>query len=318
MFHLLAQEPVPSPGNIIPQFADAVLTEVDHGRQVIRIVTEWLTQQGMAFLINVLIAGVLVIVGAYLIRLLVFSTRKAIQKSTRPNELLEAFVCNVIHKVGWVLLGMLVLQRLGINAAPLIAGASVMGVVIGFACQDSLANLAAGMMIALNHPFKVGDFVSGGGVEGSVAELNIMATTLLTIDNKRVTVPNKVIWGTPITNFSAMERRRLEITVGVTYNTDVAKVKQVAQAVLRANPMILSEPPPLVEILSLNESIVTFVMRPWCKPSDYWPAYFATTTAIKEAFDKNGITVAYPGRVIHLRQDSALPPVRDSDRTATS
>ena len=307
MFYFLAQQT----NNAVQHVSHAVVQQVE---DVVKAKT-WLMQHGAEFLVDMLVASLLCLAGAYVIRMLVFSVRKAIQKSGRTNVLLETFICNAVKKICWVILIMLVLQKLGINMAPLLASVGVMGIVIGFACQDSLANLAAGMMIALNHPFKVGDFVSGGGAEGFVVELNMMATTLLTGDNKKVTVPNKVIWATPITNFFAMPCRRVEVAVNIAYGSDITKVKQVAQEVLRHNRMILTDPPPMVEVMTLGNASLCFVIRPWCKPTDYWDVLFYTTAAVNDAFVKNGIRIALPEQIIHTQRDITLVPARDGDRT---
>ena len=279
---------------------------------------EWLTKVGWPFVLShVLPACLLCLGGAYLIRVLTFSTRKALQKSDRVNPLLQTFICSAVHKVGWVILLILVLQRLEIlpSITPIIAGLGLTSVVIGFACQDSLANLAAGMMIALNHPFKVGDFVSTGGIEGFVSEQNMVATILLTGDNKKITVPNKVVWASPITNYTAMDCRRVEIALNIPYGADIPKVRQVVLETLQRNPMILSDPPPMVEIMAFGNASLCLVIRPWCRPPDYWLVLFHTTAAINEAFAKNGIRIALPEQIVHLRQDAAPAPVRDGDRT---
>ncbi|MCL2105303.1 MAG: mechanosensitive ion channel family protein [Kiritimatiellaeota bacterium] len=296
--------------------SDAVLSEVDHGRQLLYKMIEWFAQNGAAFIIHALVACVILLVGTYVIRALVFSTRKALQKSGRVNVLLESFFCNVTHKIGWIILLMLVLQKLGIEVGPLVAGVGVVGFIVGFACQESLANLAAGVMIALNQPFRVGDFVSAGGVDGSVTELNMMATTLLTPDYKRITVPNKVIWGSSITNFSDTERRRVEIKVGIVYGSDIAKAKRVALDTFRENPLILADPPPAVEVAELGTYSVNLVLRPWSKPSDYWNVHFSSTVAINDAFVRNGIQIAFPEQIVRLRNDAPAPSLAcDGDRT---
>ncbi|MCL1919635.1 MAG: mechanosensitive ion channel family protein [Kiritimatiellaeota bacterium] len=315
MFHFLAQQPAAATEEVANHMVKVVQKEVNNVQKMTETIIEWFVKNSAQFFLDVLIACVIALVGAYLIRLLTFSTRKLLQKSHRVNELIEVFICSVVQKVAWGILLMLILQRLGINVAPLIAGVGVMGFIIGFACQESLANLAAGMMIALNQPFKVGDFVLAGEVQGSVTELNMMATTLLTPDYKKITVPNKVIWGSPITNYSAMGRRRVEITVGIAYSASIEKAKQVALDTLRANPLVLTDPAPIAEVVSFGDSSVNFVLRPWCKPSDYWAVHFAVTRAIKEAFDKNGIEIPFPNRTVHLLQGTAPSPVHDGDRT---
>lgn len=293
---------------------DAVRDEVNHGKALVAKMFEWLALNGAQFVLDVIIASVICLVGMYLIRVITFSVRKAIERSGRSNVLFDSFICGVIHKLGWAILLMLILQRLRVNTAPLIAGLGVTGFIVGFACQESLANLASGMMVVLNQPFKVGDFISAGGVDGTVTELNMMATTLLTSDYKRITVPNKVIWGSSITNFSAMDRRRVEVLVGITYGSSIAKAKQVALDTLRAHPLVFADPAPIAEVLSLADSSVNLVLRPWCKPSDYWTVHFEMTRAIKEAFDRNGIAIAFPERVVHLLHETPPTLAQDGDR----
>ena len=129
----------------------------------------------------------------------------------------------------------------------------------------------------------------------------MMAATLATADYKKVVVPNKVIWGTPITNYTAMDRRRVEVAVSIAYGADIGKAKRVALDVLRANPLVLQDPAPIAEVLSLGDSSVNLVLRPWVKPSDYWTVFFAVTQAIKEAFDKNGVAIPFPQLDVHLK-----------------
>jgi small conductance mechanosensitive channel len=279
----------------------AFAAEVSSGRAMLDVALKWLAENGASFIVSVLVAGLLLLVGARAIHLVTVSTRKALKKSGRVNALLETFICSVVHKTGWALLLMVVAQRLGINIAPLIAGLGVTGFILGFAFQESLGNLAAGMMIALNQPFKVGDYVSAGGVEGTVMELNMMAATLATADYKKVVVPNKVIWGTPITNYTAMDRRRVEIATSIAYGADIGKAKKVALAVLRAHPLVLKDPEPMAEVLSLGDSAVNLVLRPWTKPEDYWTVYFAVIQSLKEAFDESGVDIPFPQLEVRLK-----------------
>lgn len=275
--------------------------EVNNGKALLNTVLTWFTERGLSFAVNVLVALLLLVIGAYLIRLLTDATRKTLEKTGRVNTLLQHFLCSVVNKSAWVLLLMVILQRLNVNIAPLIAGLGVTGFILGFAFQESLGNLAAGMMIALNQPFKVGDYVLVGGIEGIVRELNMMATTLTTADNKKVVVPNKVVWGTAITNFTAMEQRRVDVGVGVAYGADLVRAKQVALDVLRAHPLVLKDPAPAVEVMQLGDSSVNLVLRPWGKPDDYWTIYFGITQAVKEAFDKNGVEIPFPQLDVHMK-----------------
>lgn len=285
----------------VANVTNAFVAEVDGGRAMLDAALKWLAENGASFVVSLLVVALLLLFGARAIRMVTFSTRKALQKTGRVNALLETFICSVVHKTCWALLLMIVVQRLGINIAPLIAGLGVTGFILGFAFQESLGNLAAGMMIALNQPFKVGDYVSAGGVEGTVQELNMMAATLTTADYKKVMVPNKVIWGTPITNYTAMDRRRVEIATSIAYGADIGKAKRIALEVLRANPFVLHTPEPIAEVLSLGDSAVNLVLRPWTKPADYWAVFFATNQAIKEAFEQNGIEIPFPQLEVRMK-----------------
>jgi len=285
----------------VADMTQALVSQVDGGRAMLDAALKWLAENGASFLVSLLVAILLLIIGARVIGLVTLSTHKALQKSGRVNTLLETFLCSVVHKSCWTLLLMIVVQRLGLNIAPLIAGLGVTGFILGFAFQESLGNLAAGMMIALNQPFKVGDYVSAGGVEGTVQELNMMAATLTTADYKKVMVPNKVIWGTPITNYTAMDRRRVEIAACIAYGADIGKAKRVALDVLHANSMVLKAPEPITEVISLGDSAVNLVLRPWTKPSDYWTVFFAVNQALKEAFEQNGIEIPFPQLEVRMK-----------------
>jgi len=281
--------------------SNALTQQMDSGRAVLDASLKWLVENGASFLVSLLVAALLLVIGARIVHLLTVSTRKALQKSGRVNALLETFICSVVHKVGWALLLMIVVQRLGINIAPLIAGLGVTGFILGFAFQESLGNLAAGMMIALNQPFKVGDYVLAGGIEGTVQELNMMAATLMTGDYKKVVVPNKVIWGTPITNFTATERRRIEIAIGIAYGADIGKARRIALEVVNANPLVLANPEPIAEVLTLGDSAINLVVRPWTKPGDYWKVFFAVNQSLIEAFNRNGIEIPFPQLEVRMK-----------------
>jgi small conductance mechanosensitive channel len=254
----------------------------------------WIGENGVAFLVNVIVAVLILIIGWLVSRALCHVTRKALEKTRHINSLLENFIVSVVSKCCWVLILMLVLQRLGINIAPLIAGLGVTGFILGFAFQESLGNLASGMMIALNQPFKIGDYVVAGGVEGSIIELNMMATTIATADNKKVVVPNKVVWGAAITNFSSMSSRRVDLTTSISYSADISKARKVALEVMKANKLVLTDPAPICEIVSMGDSGINLAIRPWAKPGDYWTVFFQINQAVKEAFDKNGIEIPFP------------------------
>ena len=186
-----------------------------------------------------------------------------------------------------------------IDIAPLIAGLGVTGFILGFAFQESLANLAAGVMISLNRPFTVGDFVEVSGGTGVVKELNMMATTLSTPDNKVVIVPNKAVWGSAITNYTAMDTRRVDMVVGISYGADISKAKEVITKVIEGIDQCLADPAPMVEVVEMADSSVNLVARPWSKTADYWDVFFAFHHQIKVALDEAGIEIPFPQMDVH-------------------
>ena len=259
---------------------------------------EWLAGSGMQMLENAISALVLFVVGWFVIRLVDLAVRKALSSGKRRGLLIN-FVASSVSKACWAVLLVMVLGRLGVNVAPLVAGLGVTGFVLGFAFQESLGNLASGLMIALNEPFKVGDFVEVAGLQGAVIEMNIMATTLTTGDNKKIVVPNKSVWGGPIVNYSAMATRRVDVQVGIAYGEDIEKALDVIRATVLAVPGVLPTPAPTVAVAALSDSQVTVNVRPWAKNADYWSVYFETLKSVKGALDKAGIEIPFPQMTIH-------------------
>lgn len=267
----------------------------------VRAAGDYLAHEGVNFAINLAIAAAMFVVGVLLIRLLSAALEKLISRSKRLDGMISRFVVSVVSKFAWAMLIIMVLKQVGIDVTPLVAGLGVTGFIVGFACQESLANLAAGVMIALNHPFKVGDWIQAGGQEGSVKELNVMATIIATGDNKQIVLPNKVVWGSPIVNFSANPTRRVDMTFGIAYGSSIAKAKEIVASTLAAIPGVLENPPPTIEVKSLDDSAVTLTVRPWVMKADYWPVYFAANQKIKEAFDLGGIEIPFPQLDVHQR-----------------
>ena len=282
------------------KLADTVGRQAAEGQAFLKQSLAWLTENGLDFAVNILAAVVILLVGGLIVKGVVAAVRKALSKSKRVDELLRTFICSVVSKTCWAILFVIALGRLGVDVGPLVASLGVTGVVLGFAFKESLGSLASGLMIALNHPFKVGDYIIAGGVEGSVTELNMMATVLATADNKKITVPNASVWGSAITNFSALGKRRVDTVVAVAYGTDLTKAVSVARAALAKVPGVLSDPAPAVAVGSLGESAVTINVRPWAACADYWAVFSGAQQAVKEAFEREGITIPFPQLSVHM------------------
>ena len=271
---------------------------LDTGMNFVGRLKEWMAGRGVDLLTNLLVSAVILLVGWVVIRLVDKALRKAMARANR-KVLLVNFIVSVVTKVGWAILLVTILSRLGVDVTPLIAGLGVTGFILGFAFQESLGNLASGLMIAINEPFKVGDVVDAAGHTGSVLEVNMMATVMLTPDNKRIVLPNKGVWGGPIVNYSAMDTRRVDLQVGIAYGEDVEKAVSVIRDAVRRVPGVLATPEPAVAVAGLDASQVTINVRPWAKNADYWSVRSATLQTVKEELDRVGIEIPFPQVVVH-------------------
>ena len=263
-----------------------------------------MTDKVLSFAIDLIAAAAILFLGWLAIKLIVGMVGKAVEKGGKQNTLFGNFARNVTGKICWAVLIVVVLGKLGVNIAPIVAGLGVTGFILGFAFQESLGNLASGLMIAINEPFKIGDYVVVAGLEGSVVKMDMMAVTLATADNKKVVIPNKSAWGAPITNFSALGRRRVDIKIGIDYGCDVMKAIRVALEALPTVPGVLTDPAPSVSVASLDDSQVTLNIRPWSDGADYWAVHNDTQVAIKSAFEKNGIDIPFPQLTVHTTSPS--------------
>ena len=271
---------------------------LDTGMNFVGRLKEWMAGSGVDLLTNLLVSAVILLVGWVVIRLVDKALRKAMARANR-KVLLVNFIVSVVTKVGWAILLVTILSRLGVDVTPLIAGLGVTGFILGFAFQESLGNLASGLMIAINEPFKVGDVVDAAGHTGSVLEVNMMATVMLTPDNKRIVLPNKGVWGGPIVNYSAMDTRRVDLQVGIAYGEDVEKAVSVIRDAVRRVPGVPATPEPAVAVAGLDASQVTINVRPWAKNADYWSVRSATLQTVKEELDRVGIEIPFPQVVVH-------------------
>ena len=273
--------------------------QLNEGREVASQVMTWVTEKGLDFAVNLLAAALILVVGWFVIKLIDALVRKALMRGKAKQTLFINFACSVVTKVCWAVLLIMVAGRLGVNVAPLIAGLGATGFIIGFACQESLGNLASGMMIAINEPFKVGDVVDAAGHTGCILEVNMMATVMKTADGKRIVIPNKSVWGGPIVNYNTLGLRRVDLQVGIDYGEDVTKAIDVIRETVSRIPGVLSEPALGVAVASLNDSAVQINVRPWVKSADYWPVASATLTEVKEALFSAGVKIPFPQIEVH-------------------
>jgi small conductance mechanosensitive channel len=196
------------------------------------------------------------------------------------------------------------INQIGVQTTSLIAILGAAGLAVGLAMQGSLANFAAGVLIVIFRPYKVGDFVEAAGVGGSVLQVQILTTILKTADNKQIVVPNAQIMGSIITNYSANPTRRVDLVVGISYDDDIDKARDTIKGLVDSDQRILKDPACVVAVSELGDSSVDFVVRPWVNTADYWAVKFDLTEAIKKRFDEEGLSFPYPQRDVHLHQSS--------------
>ena len=193
------------------------------------------------------------------------------------------------------------ISMLGVDVGAAVLGVSVVfGFVLGFAFQQTLGNIAAGFMIAITKPFRAGDYVEIAGNSGSVNAVGASITTMTTVDNKRIIIPNSKIWGEPIVNYTALNKRMIDMRVGISYNDDMNKAIKIAMDVLKNHKKVLKDPAPYVAVANLGDSSVDLLVRPWVDTNDYWKTKWELIQQIKEAFDKNGISIPFPQTDVHL------------------
>jgi small conductance mechanosensitive channel len=195
---------------------------------------------------------------------------------------------------------LLVLAQFGIQTASLIAVVGAAGLAIGLALQGTLSNVAGGVMLLFFRPMKVGDFVEVAGQAGTVKAVNLFTTEMATGDNVQILLPNASVWGSAIKNFSYHDTRRVDLVMGIAYEDDMDKAMSVMHALIAADPRSLKDPAPMIAVSELADSSVNFVVRVWCNSGDYWPLKFDLTKGIKEAFDKESISIPYPQQVVHM------------------
>lgn len=259
---------------------------------------------GLDLGLNLLAAVVIFYVGRTIARVLTKGVRR-LMESQSVDPILVSFVTSLVQ---WGLMGFVIIAaitKLGVQTASLVALIGAAGLAVGLALQGSLANFAAGVLIVLFRPYRVGDWVEAAGVAGSVVQVQVLTTILNTADNKQIVIPNGQIMSSIITNYNANSTRRVDMVIGVSYGDDIDKVRNTLRDVVYADSRVLRNPECQIAVSELAESSVNFVVRPWVQVADYWDVKFGLTEAIKKRFDQDGISIPFPQRDVHIFQSSA-------------
>jgi small conductance mechanosensitive channel len=253
-----------------------------------------------------LIAAVIIfIVGKWLAGLIARLLKKVMLKSNM-DQMLVGFLGKLAYFLILAFVVVAAIDKLGVQTTSLVAVLGAAGLAIGFALQGSLSNFAAGVMLIIFKPFKAEDFVEVAGTLGSVVQIGVFHTTLNHPDNRRIVIPNGQITSGKITNFTAIDTRRVDMVFGISYDDDIKKAKGVLEAIVNSDPRVLKDPAPVIAVSELGESSVNLVCRPWTKPADYWGVYFDTTEKAKVALEQAGLTIPFPQRDVHLFEEKAV------------
>ena len=268
--------------------------------EVLKTIYEYLSKYGL----KVLGAIVILLVGRWLAGLVSRMVERALLRA-KVEETIARFIKHLTHIAALVFVVIAALAAVGIETTQFAVVLGAAGLAIGLALQGSLANFASGFLMIIFRPFKVGDFIEAAGTKGTVKEIGIFNTFINTPDNIRVIIPNAKLTGDNIMNYTANGTRRVDLVIGVSYEDDLKKAKQVIEQVLAGDDRVLDEPAPTVAVHELADSSVNFVVRPWVNSADYWDVYFDTTAKVKLSLDQNSISIPYPQRDIHMKNGLA-------------
>lgn len=258
---------------------------------------EWVSAFGLKLVaaIAILIIGKIVVNTIKKILIKVMNNKKV-------DPTVGSFTASLVYSALWIFVILAALAQVGIETTSFMAVIGAAGLAIGLSLQGSLSNFAAGFLIVLFKPFKVGDYVQAGGVSGTVQNITIFFTIINTVDNKKIIVPNGQIMNGEITNFTAEKTRRVDLTFGVGYESDLNKVKEILLSLISNHKLILKNPEPFVRLGKLADSSLNFTVRVWTKTEDYWTVFFDLTEQAKEEFDKHGINIPFPQMDVHIKQ----------------
>jgi small conductance mechanosensitive channel len=281
--------------------------EVQQGVEVVWATTcNFLATNGLQMLINIVAAALIFFIGRWVARILSNLVETGLIRA-RLDATLGKFVRHLVYFLMLIFVVIAALNRLGVQTASFIAAIGAAGLAVGLALQGSLSNFAAGILLIIFKPFKVGDFVEIGGAKGTVQEIQIFNTVLHSPDNVRVVLPNAQVTNGNILNYSANDKRRVDLVISVSYDDDLSKVKQFLMSVLLSDSRILRTPDPMVAVSEMADSSVDLVVRSWVKNEDYWSVYFDLTEKIKTGLETSGFSVPFPQYDLHLHNAPAAP-----------
>ncbi|MFA7257257.1 MAG: mechanosensitive ion channel domain-containing protein [Kiritimatiellales bacterium] len=286
---------------------NAVQGAMNSVQQMFTTTPEWLTtaeEMLTKFGFKIVAAILIFVIGRWIAKVLQGWLEKGMLKA-RVDPVLVTFTTNLAYAALIIFIVLAALGQLGVQTTSFIAVLGAAGLAVGLALQGSLANFAAGVLMIIFRPFKLDDYIEGGGTAGVIKAIHIFTTTLVTLDNKRVIVPNSKMMGDNIINYSAEGTRRLDLTASISYGDSIDTAKAALMDEVSKDPRVLKDPVPFIGVLAMNDSSIDLAVRPWVKVVDYWDAFFALNEAIKKRIEAEGLTIPFPQRDVHLYKHEA-------------
>ena len=261
----------------------------------------WLANRGLSTTLSIFLFVIILIVARWVARVARRLTERALKHSDQSiSQLLKEMLISMTGTVVFLIGVLVALAQVGVSVAPMVAGLGVVGFIVGFALQDTLSNFASGAMILAYRPFDTGDFISAADVEGTVRNMNLVNTTIVTIDNRLLIIPNSKIWGGVILNFTGQQTRRTDVIYNVSYSEDLDHVQRVLEDLIASDERFLTTPEPIVRVKQFSDSSIDFLVRAYVKTDEFWETLWALNKAVKQRFDAEGITIPFPQRDVHL------------------
>lgn len=257
---------------------------------------------------NIVWFFVILLVGVLLIKVILGLVRKMLSK-TKMEKIAQQFICTALKFCLWLVLILLLLSQVGIEISGILTAISALILAVGMALETNMANLANGIVIVSNHMFKKGDYIIVDGVEGNITDINFLFTTLLTSDNKKVTLPNSTIVNSSVINLGANEKRRIDFTFSVAYESDVELVKKIVTDVMKSDGRVYLDPAPFCRLKTMNASSLDFFANCWCDNEDYWEVYYFVMEWVYNEFKRNKISVPFNQLEVRERKDNVKLPV---------
>ncbi len=250
----------------------------------------------------------ILIIGVIVIKVVMTLTRKLLSK-TKMEKIAQQFICTILKFVLWLVLILMLLSNVGVNITGILTAFSAVILAVGMALESAIANVANGIIIISSHMFKKGDYIITNGVEGNITDINFMFTTLITVDNRKVTLPNSSIINSTVTNLGGYPKRRVDFSFDVAYETDVEKVKKIVTDVMKSDGRVYLDPEPFCRLKTLEASSIRFFANCWCDGSDYWDVYYYIMENVYNEFKRNKISIPYNQLEVRERKDNVKMPV---------